>query len=277
MSNQTDSESLKENTRDDYGEIAPWYDLEFDQFDDDIELYAGYASLIGSPVLELGCGTGRVLAALTHTGSTLYGLDTSASMLRRASTRLSNEITRQNLHLIQADMREFTIENEEPFRLIFSAINSFLHLPDRQAQLDCLMNVERHLDRDGLLILDVLHPVPGFLHDIDEHLHHDHTWEREHGQTVTRLSHRRLDVSEQRITTTLFYDITDTDGLLHRHRTSYWMRYIHRFEMEGLLSEAGFEIEGVYGSYQLDPLTDESSQMIFVAHRRARANEDPLL
>jgi len=47
------------------------------------------------------------------------------------------------------------------------------------------------------------------------------------------------------------------------------MRYIHRFEMEGLLDQAGFVLEGVYGSYELDPLEDDSAIMLFVAHRRA--------
>ncbi len=74
--------------------------------------------------------------------------------------------------------------------------------------------------------------------------------------------------TEQLIETILIFDRIDGEGRVTRSQTSYQSRYIHHFEMLGLLETAGFEIEGVYGSYALDPLDDGSSSMIFVAHRR---------
>ena len=45
------------------------------------------------------------------------------------------------------------------------------------------------------------------------------------------------------------------------------MRYLHRFEMELLLKATGYELEQLYGSYELDPFRGDSGRMIFVARR----------
>jgi hypothetical protein len=75
--------------------------------------------------------------------------------------------------------------------------------------------------------------------------------------------------SEQTITTTLFYDRTDAhSGQVTRRVVSYKLRFVHRFELELLLEQAGFAVEAIYGSYDLDPLTDESPQMFVVAQRQ---------
>ncbi len=57
------------------------YDLEHAGFDDDIELYLRLAEVVGDPILELGCGTGRVLAPLAKAGFRVTGIDVSRPML----------------------------------------------------------------------------------------------------------------------------------------------------------------------------------------------------
>jgi hypothetical protein len=70
------------------------------------------------------------------------------------------------------------------------------------------------------------------------------------------------------VDTTLLIDLTDPQEMMRRTSTSYRTRYIHYFEMVGLLDAAELEIENVLGSYALDPFDDASVQMIFVCHRR---------
>jgi hypothetical protein len=108
---------------------------------------------------------------------------------------------------------------------------------------------------------------------MDEHYTFDAEWRLNSGSTVQRFSHRQVDSAEQRITTRLFYDLISLDGAVTRRTTSYVMRYVHRFELEALLSEAGFELEGIYGSYSLDPLEHDSEQLIAVSHRTPNAGE----
>jgi hypothetical protein len=102
---------------------------------------------------------------------------------------------------------------------------------------------------------------------------YDGAWDLESGIRVERFSHRSIQLSAQTITTRLFYDLIAADGAVRRRTTSYLMRYVHRFELEVLLHAAGFELEGIYGSYALDPLEDDSDQVIVVAHRTANPGE----
>src|SRR5579885_2989432 len=83
----TDMNSTNDAKRaDDYDVIAPFYDVEHAQFDEDLDLYQNYAELCGpgSPLLELACGSGRLLAPLAAEGYTLVGVDSSAAMLALA-------------------------------------------------------------------------------------------------------------------------------------------------------------------------------------------------
>ena len=69
----------------DYDLIAPFYDIEHAQFDEDLELYRSFAELCTGPLLELACGSGRLLIPLAREGYTLTGVDTSEKMLSLAS------------------------------------------------------------------------------------------------------------------------------------------------------------------------------------------------
>lgn len=255
--------------REPYAAIAPYYDLEFEGFDADLDLYLGYAGVVGSPILELGCGTGRLLVPIARAGYQVAGVDKSPEMVAIARERLASAGLPDDC-VRTGDMTRLDGFADDHFKLVFCAINSFLHLECREDQLATLAAVRRVLHDDGILVLDIFHPTPGSLQAMDDQLRLDGQWSLPDGTRVDRLSVRRVFPAEQRIETTLYYDRTESDGTLRRTVAQYVTRYIHRFEMEGLLSEAGFVIEGIYGSYQLDPLEDGSPVMIFVAHRRTR-------
>jgi SAM-dependent methyltransferase len=250
-----------------YSSIADYYDLEFDHFDADLDLYRGYAEIIGGPILELGCGTGRLLLPLARDGYEITGVDTSFDMLERARARLE-EARLANGQLRCLDMRRLDELPDDHFRLVFCAVNSFLHLDSREDQLAALHSARRVLRHRGLLIMDVFHPAPPTLQSIDDRLTLDGTWTLPDGSRVDRFSYRRVHPASQIIDTTLLFDVTTPDGMMRRKSTSYQTRYVHHFEMVGLLETAGFEIETVLGSYTLDPFEDDSTEMIFVAHKR---------
>jgi len=250
-----------------YEAIAPWYDLEFDAFDADLDLYRGYAEIVGSPILELGCGTGRLLIPLAQDGFEITGVDASSAMLARAEQRVAAAGV-DAVDLRRLDMRALGDLPAAHFRLVFCAVNSFLHLETRADQLLALQAVHRLLDRSGLFVLDIFHPTPSTLQTMDDRLLLDGSWMLQDGSRIERFSQRRVSPAQQIIDTTLIFDQTGTDGIVKRALTSYRTRYIHHFEMLGLLEESGFEIEGIYGSYELDRFDDGSPVMIFVAHVR---------
>lgn len=246
--------------------FATHYDLEFDAFLDDLPLYQGYAERSGGPILELGCGTGRLLQPLAASGHQLTGVDIAPAMLAAARVRLQGAGLVERVELIEDDIRSLARLAQRRFRLAFCAINSFLHLPDQTGQLAALRAVRRHLEPGGWLILDLLHPHPDLLVEYDGRLVHELTMTEP--ITAVRLDKfvsRTLDAADQQIKTTFFYDRLAPHGGLERTATTFSMRYIHRFELELLLSTAGFKLEEVLGDYALNPFASDSQQMIAIA------------
>src|SRR5215218_11514137 len=76
---------------DPYAELPELYDLEHAGFMEDIELYLRLAEVVGDPILELGCGTGRVLAPLAAAGHRVTGVDRSRPMLDQARSALNGQ------------------------------------------------------------------------------------------------------------------------------------------------------------------------------------------
>src|SRR5713226_6479144 len=72
-----------------WDQYAPFYDWENARTlgRRDVPFWRRVASTAGGPVLELGCGTGRVSRPLARAGVDLVGVDRSAAMLDRARRR----------------------------------------------------------------------------------------------------------------------------------------------------------------------------------------------
>ena len=75
----------------DYDIYARFYDLDHGDLDADLFMIQQLAARSGSPILELACGTGRVLLPLARQGYQVTGVDLSAAMLdvarRKAAAR----------------------------------------------------------------------------------------------------------------------------------------------------------------------------------------------
>jgi hypothetical protein len=62
--------------------------------------------------------------------------------------------------------------------------------------------------------------------------------------------------------------VIETDGLIRRITIPVDLRFYYRFEMELLLKITGFNLDTIYGSYELDPFESHSPRMIFVASKQ---------
>lgn len=260
-----------DRTRDDYASFTAFYDLEYASFDADLDFYRTFAEQANGPILELGCGTGRVLAALEETGLPLTGIDSSPSMLAIARERLASSTT-----LAQCDMRSLDAAElpDRPYWMAFSAINTFLHLEDAEAQLDALRALRAVIVEGGLLLLDLMVPEPGYLASLDGRVVHEFSARLADGRRLDKLAARTHDLASQSIETTVFFDVTDPcDGGLERTVDRYLTRYVHRWELEHLLERAGWRLISLYGSYELDEYGSDSDRMIALATWGSAAND----
>src|SRR5260221_4348162 len=110
----------------DYDRIAPFYDIEHAQFDEDLTLYQDFAALCMGPLLELACGSGRLLLPLAREGYELTGVDTSTAMFNLARQRLQDECLTSHCKLVQQDICTMRLEHQ--FLMVFIALDSFSHV-----------------------------------------------------------------------------------------------------------------------------------------------------
>ena len=246
---------------------ADLYDLDYADQQSDLLMIRQFASRCGSPVLELGCGTGRLLVALAQDGHRVTGIDISPSMRERARRRIGASGLADRVTLLEQDMRSLKVD--ERFCLAFAASNSFMHLLTPEDQLSALVQVESHLAPGGLLVLDLFNPDPGRLLDSRGAVMLDKVMtDPETGQLLMKFQSQTVDLAQQMVHVTLFVDRVDGDGRVQRTLFPFSLRYLNPGELGHLLFRAGLEIEALYGSYDLEEFVDQSERLIAVARRR---------
>ena len=250
-----------------YDAFARFYDLEYRDFTDDLDFYRAMAQRAGSPILELACGTGRVVIHLARAGFSVTGVDLSAPMLSIARRRVNAEPAdvQQRITLVHADMRSFRLPGR--FRMAFYAINSFMHLMTPSDQVRSLKCVRRHLEQDGILVIDIFNPDLA-LYDSAGRMFYERTMHDDTTHSsVTKLVTTAIDRARQVNRLTFCYDETTSHGTVQRTIAPISQRYLYRHEMEHLLERCGFALEQVYGNFRMDPASASTAKMIFVARR----------
>lgn len=233
----------------------------------DVAFYRDAAREFGDPVLELGCGTGRIAMALAQVGKRVTGLDLSERMLEHAARKRAalNKEERERVHLVQADMTQFDLG--EKFQLILIPFRPFQHLLEVRDQMACLDCVRKHLRPAGRLILDVFQTDAERIHDT-VHMRESPLVEyRSHDGKQVRISERvaAFHRAEQRNDVEMIYAVEHPDGQKERLVFAWPLRYFFRYEVEHLLARSGFRVTAEYGDFDKTSIGDDSPEMIFVA------------
>jgi SAM-dependent methyltransferase len=245
-----------------FDRFARLYDWEHDQYLVDVDVHVGFARRFGGPVLELACGSGRLLAPLARAGFAVTGVDSSAAMLDRARSRLAAHSL--GATLIQQRLESLRVEGR--FRTIIIGLDSFGLLLRRDDQLAALRAARAHVSHDGRLVLDVANGNLRGASEPPEELVHDLTMpDPETGRPITKFVLRRPRPSEQTDELMFFYDEQDERAFLRRSMVELKLRWFTRFELELLLQAAGWQVDEVYGNYHLDEFGPDSDRLIVVA------------
>jgi SAM-dependent methyltransferase len=238
----------------------------------DVDFFVEAARESGGPVLEVGCGTGRVLIPTARAGISITGLDLSRNMLDVCRKGLKDEPleVREQVRLVEADMREF--ELHESFRLATLPFRPFQHLLTVEDQISCIQIIHRHLIPGGKIILDLFNPSLEHLTRDDlgqevgaepEFITPEGIRVRRFNKTISRDYHNQINQVE------LIYYLTHPDRKKERIVHAFPMRYLFRFEAEHLLVRSGFKMEAVYGDYQKTPFGEQyPGELILVARKK---------
>jgi SAM-dependent methyltransferase len=210
---------------------------------EDVAFYVDLARQADGPLLELAIGNGRVAIPVAQaTGRRVIGVDSSAEMLRQAQARAAEAGV--ELDLRHGDMRDLTLE--EPAALIYCPYRSLLHLPTWADRRRTFERVAASLHPAGQFAWNAY----AFDHRVAARIDGEHRQ-----QPVPHTN--RYSVADNRI------DIV----LDHGATSSLW--WATKNEWLGLLDVADLEVEALFGGFSHEPLTDDSSEYVFVArHRR---------
>ena len=229
-----------------YDPIARLYDPWSTGVIEDISFYVEEALASGSPVVELGVGTGRIAIPTAAAGIDVIGVDSSAGMLAVCAERGRDAGLAARLDLRLGDLRRPPVD--ERVELVTCPFRAYLHLGSDEERLQALAAARALLRPGGRLIFDVFRPSQ---EDVDET---NGRWiEREPGID------ERADWDLERQTLTLSVRRADEQSTM----TLWWLE---PERWNALLAEAGFEVDACYGWFDRTPYAG-GEDTVWIAHR----------
>lgn len=253
--------------------IARYYDILHGNLEEDLPMWAALTQDAPGPILEVGCGTGRLLVPLAQAGHTLTGIDLSEVALSAAQAKLEAAGLTGDVSVLRADMRDFDLPYKN-FAVALLPLNTFMHCHTVEDQLATLHAIHNHLQPNGQLIIDLFHPDPLMLAEVDGRLYFEaETVDDLTGHTVQWYWRHDIDLTHQMRHLTYVLDEIDSESIVHRASIPFSLRFVYRFEMELLLRMTGFLVETVYGCYELEPFDSHSPRMIFVTRKAVSGSQ----
>ena len=248
-----------------YEDFAEYYDFDH-AVTLDLAFFRDFARRCQSPILELGCGTGRAAIPLAEAGFEVYGVDLSERMLAVCRDKIEERRLGERIQLIHANMASFDLPRKD-FTLAYIALRSFMHLLTQEEQLACLQQVSKHLRPGGYCIVTMIAPD---LERLAQKPARDFGVPRQfdlpNGHRVARMDRLvQHDIVQQIRQFELKFEEFDPGGTLVRERlVPLYTRYTFRYELQLLLERAGLELAGLFRDYEQNAY-DGTGEMIAVA------------
>jgi len=241
------------------------YDLVYSTYTPDVDFYVELGKAAQGPVLEVGCGTGRVLIPTLAAGVDADGLDLEPAMLAALERKARARGLTPRLHA--GDMRDFTLPRR--YRLVTVPFRAFLHLLTTEDQLQALRCLRKGLEPGGALVMDLFYPSWDYIaaHDGKPQT----TLEFPHPETglpVAVHDTPRFDRVNQIVRVEREVVESDARGYAGTaHRYEFTLRWIFRFEMELLLRAAGFLRWSLTRGFDGQPFEKDTEEMVWTAWR----------
>jgi len=226
-------------------------------------IVAEYSQSPGRALLDVACGTGRILLPCLLSGVDIEGLDLFEPMLKTLRAKAATLSLSPRLY--QSDMSDFSLPRR--YALVMIPCNSFVHNMTQEEQISCLHCCREHLLPGGGLVFDTSFPsleiigAPQNARVLEGEIPHPQT-----GRPVRMYDTRTFDRVAQVQHSLNEIELLAADGSVQTtHRSEVSGRYIYKHEMELLLRVAGFARWEIHGDFDRRPLTHENDEMVVMA------------
>jgi SAM-dependent methyltransferase len=229
----------------------------------DIPFYVDEAKRAGSPVLELGCGTGRLTIPVAQSGVEIVGLDQSPSMLAHARTKAAEAVVK--IEWIEGDCRTFSLGRKFP--LILMAFNSMQHLHDQASLAALFARVREHLAPAGRFLFEVFNPSLAILTRDYRHRHVDRQYEDPYGRGMVTLEMTAVYDDAAQVNRMKWYFSFPDEKDFRVEQLD--VRCFFPQELDLIVRSNGFEIEAKFGNFERKPFASGDVRQIVVCRSRA--------
>ena len=256
-----------------YGLMAERWAL-FNQDTPELPYYLEKIEQFGQPVLDLACGTGRLLIPLLKSGVDIDGCDVSADMIHHCRQKTAESNHQTNLYVQPMDQ----LDLPRRYRLIYIC-SSFGLAGSRQQDQEALFRSYENLNEGGALILNIE----------AEYAYPDawQTWLKEKRDTLPnpwpeepKIQHgpddseyrtwfRLVNINplEQSYTREVRMEKWQNGRLIAQEEQSLHGFMYFKNELQLMLQIAGFDDITIYDGYTNQPATADSDQLLFIARK----------
>jgi SAM-dependent methyltransferase len=247
-----------------WDDYAPFYDWENARTlgRRDVPFWLRMTGAVRGPVLELGCGTGRVTMPLAHEGVHVVGIDRSSEMLVRARRRVRRQRRGTVPDLVRGDIRHLPFP-DAGFQMVMAPYGILQSLLSERDLKATLAEVGRVVEPDGIFGLELVADLPAW------------------GEYARRISLRGRrgaagsvtlveSVRQDRAKGLTIFDqefIERRGRTTRRHRFALTFRTLSIRQMTRRLEAAGFAVEALLGVYQGGPWDPRADVWIILARK----------
>lgn len=241
--------------------LAQIYDAHHQLHLEDLSFWLELAQQAAGPILELGCGTGRILLPFLEVGLDVTGLDRDENML--AVLREKSKSIGQSPCILQADMAAFHLQQR--FALIILPCNTLSTLEDA-TRLNMFDRVSEHLTPGGIFATSL--PNPNLLASLPTHAELEYEESFPHptdGSTVQVSNAWDHDTETFRLYWQ--YDIAAPSGKPEQLIATSTHQLIPAIQYFSEIEHAGLRIVNTYGDFNHRPFTRRSRNLVVLGQK----------